>query len=93
MLAVTTDVTTDMVSMPLLWIIPLALYLITFIIVFSKSDPGLGPPLPSLMTPVAILLVVFLQDRRSNVDRASKLRVQRSSSTVGCRSRPSSWSP
>ena len=38
MLAITTDVTTDLGSEPLLWIVPLSLYLLTFVIVFSKYD-------------------------------------------------------
>jgi hypothetical protein len=61
MLAVTTYVTTDMVSMPLLWVIPLALYLITFIIVFSKSVPPSFHFGVVLATPVLLLLVVFTQ--------------------------------
>lgn len=36
MLGVTTYITTDVASAPLLWVIPLALYLLTFIIVFSR---------------------------------------------------------
>lgn len=36
MLGVTTYVTTDIASAPLFWVIPLALYLLTFIIVFSR---------------------------------------------------------
>jgi hypothetical protein len=36
MLGVTTYVTTDVAVMPLLWVIPLALYLLTFIIVFAR---------------------------------------------------------
>ncbi len=36
MLGVTTYVTTDVASAPFLWVIPLALYLLTFIIVFSR---------------------------------------------------------
>ena len=59
MLAVTTDVTTDMVSMPLLWVIPLALYLITFIIVFSKLTPAWVHLTATLLSPVLILLVLF----------------------------------
>lgn len=35
MLGVTTFVSTDIASVPLLWVIPLALYLLTFILVFS----------------------------------------------------------
>jgi len=36
LLGVTTHITTDVASVPLLWVIPLALYLLTFVIVFSK---------------------------------------------------------
>ncbi len=36
MLGVTTYITTDVASAPLLWVIPLALYLLTFIIVFAR---------------------------------------------------------
>ncbi len=37
MLSVTTHITTDMGSSPFMWIIPLALYLLTFVIVFSRK--------------------------------------------------------
>jgi hypothetical protein len=36
LLGVTTHITTDIAAVPLLWVIPLALYLLTFIIAFSK---------------------------------------------------------
>ncbi|MDT5271126.1 MAG: hypothetical protein QOH49_3312 [Acidobacteriota bacterium] len=36
-LGVTTHVTTDLVAVPLLWIIPLALYLLSFVIVFARG--------------------------------------------------------
>ena len=36
MLGVTTHMTTDIASIPLLWVIPLALYLVTFIVAFGK---------------------------------------------------------
>ncbi|HEX2179738.1 MAG TPA: fused MFS/spermidine synthase [Actinomycetota bacterium] len=39
MLAVTTYISTDIAAIPLLWVVPLALYLLTFIIVFSSSRP------------------------------------------------------
>jgi SAM-dependent methyltransferase len=35
-LGVTTHVTTDLVAVPLLWVIPLALYLLSFVIVFAR---------------------------------------------------------
>jgi hypothetical protein len=38
LLGVTTHITTDVAPMPLLWIIPLAIYLVSFIIVFSKWE-------------------------------------------------------
>ncbi|MCB9991743.1 MAG: fused MFS/spermidine synthase [Rhodospirillales bacterium] len=37
MLGVTTFITTDLATVPLLWILPLALYVTTFIIVFAKK--------------------------------------------------------
>lgn len=37
LLGVTTALTTDVAAVPLLWVVPLALYLLSFIIVFSRS--------------------------------------------------------
>ncbi len=39
MLGVTTYITTDIASVPLLWILPLALYVLTFICAFAKKPP------------------------------------------------------
>ncbi len=41
LMGTTTYLTTDIASIPLLWVLPLSLYLITFIIAFSGRD---GPP-------------------------------------------------
>jgi hypothetical protein len=38
LLSVTTYVTTDILALPLLWVIPLALYLVTFILAFSRRQ-------------------------------------------------------
>jgi len=38
MLGVTTEITTDIASTPLMWVIPLGLYLLTHILVFSKRE-------------------------------------------------------
>ncbi|HEU4432158.1 MAG TPA: hypothetical protein VFR51_02095, partial [Pyrinomonadaceae bacterium] len=38
MLGVTTYITTDVASAPLLWVIPLALYLLTFVFAFSRKQ-------------------------------------------------------
>lgn len=48
MLGVTTFATTDVAPVPLLWVIPLALYLLTFILCFVRreSHPGEPPALP-----------------------------------------------
>ncbi|MCE9531763.1 MAG: hypothetical protein K8T89_11670 [Planctomycetes bacterium] len=59
MLGVTTFVSLDMGSLPLLWIIPLSLYLITFIIVFSKL-PSYIHLYMTLLMPVMVLLIAFL---------------------------------
>ena len=39
MLGVTTSLTTDIAPIPLLWIVPLAIYLLTFIVAFSGAGP------------------------------------------------------
>lgn len=39
MLGLTTYISTDLASIPLLWLIPLAIYLMTFIIAFAPSEP------------------------------------------------------
>ncbi len=59
MLGLTTYVTTDLAAIPLLWVIPLALYLLSFIIVFGKRPErviGLAgrvfPILVMILTPV-----------------------------------------
>jgi SAM-dependent methyltransferase len=38
MLGVTTHISTDLASIPLLWVVPLAAYLLTFVIVFASRD-------------------------------------------------------
>ncbi len=63
MLGVTTYLSTDIAAIPLLWVIPLAIYLLTFILVFARR-----PPLPhTLMVellPIAMLpLVLVLASR------------------------------
>lgn len=59
MLGVTFHMTTDIASIPLLWVGPLALYLVTFIIAFSHIPPGFRILIGNL-APVMILLLVFL---------------------------------
>lgn len=59
MLGVTFYMTTDIASIPLLWVIPLALYLITFIIAFGRV-PAWFRLVIGNFAPVMILLLVFL---------------------------------
>ena len=59
MLSVVTHISTDIASIPLLWIIPLAIYLLTFILVFARK-----PPLPHIwmvrIAPFAALALVWI---------------------------------
>jgi hypothetical protein len=57
LLGLTTFISTDIASVPLLWIIPLTLYLLTFILVFSKWHDLIHPLMVSLQP---IVLLPFL---------------------------------
>lgn len=59
MLGVTFYMTTDIASIPLLWVMPLALYLVTFIIAFSRVPAWFRLVIGNL-APVMILLLVFV---------------------------------
>jgi len=54
LLGVTAHITTDVAAVPLLWVIPLALYLLTFVIAFSKR-----PMLKSSILGSAQLAILF----------------------------------
>jgi len=49
MLGVTTYITTDIAPIPLFWVLPLALYLLSFILVFSRSSFWTGRFFPWLL--------------------------------------------
>jgi hypothetical protein len=64
MLGVTTHITTNLAAAPLLWVLPLAIYLLTFVFVFARKPPishakicGL---LPYAVLPLAMLVFVEL---------------------------------
>jgi len=59
MLGVTFYMTTDIASIPLLWVAPLALYLVTFIIAFGRVPEWFRIVIGNL-APVMILLLVFV---------------------------------
>lgn len=55
LLAVTTHVTTDVAPVPLLWVLPLALYLLSFVATFARR-PWISPPLAQRWLPLAFLV-------------------------------------
>jgi hypothetical protein len=59
MLSVTTYISTDISAIPLLWVIPLALYLVTFILTFAPR-PLLPARLLIRLLPVALVFLAFL---------------------------------
>ncbi|MFO0893231.1 MAG: fused MFS/spermidine synthase [Isosphaeraceae bacterium] len=60
MLAVTTYVTTDLAAIPLIWTIPLGLYLLTYILAFSRGAEAWRVPITGaffvLVVPLALVL-------------------------------------
>ncbi len=58
MLGVTTYLTTDIASIPLLWVIPLSLYLLTFVMVFARRQ-WLPQTIWNRLLPVVGLILVF----------------------------------
>lgn len=59
MLGVTTFLSTDVAAIPLFWVIPLALYLLSFIIVFARV-PAMVQRVAVLLMPVSIAVLVFV---------------------------------
>lgn len=59
MLGVTTHITTDIASVPLLWVIPLALYLLSFILVYSRKNP-IPMSLVIKVFPITVVITVFM---------------------------------
>ncbi len=59
MLSVTTYISTDIATIPLLWVIPLAIYLLTFVLVFARK-----PPIPHawmvISAPLAVLILIWI---------------------------------
>ncbi len=59
MLGVTTFITTDIASLPLLWVVPLALYLLTLVFVFARRQL-FSPRLLTRLLPGVTLVVVLV---------------------------------
>jgi hypothetical protein len=58
-IGVTTYMSTDIAAIPLLWIIPLAIYLLSFILVFGRPPSWVHTSMV-LSLPVVVLLLVFV---------------------------------
>ena len=54
MMGATTHITTDIASVPLLWVVPLAVYLLSFVLVFARR-----PLLPHALAVRALPLLVL----------------------------------
>ncbi|MGH7514231.1 MAG: fused MFS/spermidine synthase [Gemmatimonadales bacterium] len=59
-LALTTYLTTDIAPVPLLWILPLALYLLSFILVFVRRPPLAHAAMVRLQASLIVLLAVLI---------------------------------
>lgn len=51
----TSYITTDIVSVPMIWVLPLGLYLLTFILAFGKKNPVN----PAVISNIALYLILF----------------------------------
>ncbi len=64
MLGVTAHVTSNLAPVPLLWVLPLAIYLLTFVFVFARSRPiphsWMVRALPFLLPPLAVMTFLEL---------------------------------
>ena len=59
MLGVTTFLSTDVAAVPLFWVVPLSLYLLSFIIVFARV-PAMIHRITILLLPVSIAALIFV---------------------------------
>ncbi len=59
MLGVTTHLTTDIASVPLLWVVPLALYLLTFIFCFARRQV-IPQAVMGKIFPITAVVIVFV---------------------------------
>lgn len=72
MLGATTYITTDIAAIPLLWVTPLALYLLSFIIVFSRVPSWVHKGMVLAM-PLLVLTVLFFMLSELNLPIAGRV--------------------
>ena len=58
MMGVTTALTTDVPAIPLFWVLPLAIYLLSFVLVFAKRPP-ISHEMAGSRLPILILFALF----------------------------------
>jgi hypothetical protein len=66
LLAVTTHITTDLAPIPLLWVVPLALYLLTFVVAFGKRT-RFASVASALLLPYLVIACTVLLFLRSEI--------------------------
>jgi spermidine synthase len=60
LLGVTTYITTDIAAVPLLWVLPLALYLLTFILAFGRWPGPLQRAITAITVPAVLTVIFFM---------------------------------
>ena len=63
LLGATTYVTTDIAALPLLWVLPLAIYLLSFIIAFGRWPVALQRVATAATLPLVLLVMFFMVSR------------------------------
>ncbi|HEX2751646.1 MAG TPA: fused MFS/spermidine synthase, partial [Alphaproteobacteria bacterium] len=59
LMAVTVYITTDIISAPMIWVLPLALYLMTFVIAFSRK-PIISLNMIEFLHPPAVIMAIVM---------------------------------
>ncbi len=60
LLGTTTYITTDIAALPLLWVLPLAIYLLSFILAFGRWPAVLHRAVMAISLPVILLVIFFM---------------------------------
>ncbi len=60
LVSTTSHITTDIASAPLLWVIPLSIYLLTFILAFTKRQPGLDKAIHAQVTLILVCTLLLI---------------------------------
>ena len=66
MMGVTTHITTDVAAIPLLWVVPLALYLLSFTLVFASRPPLRHQIMVVLLRMLVLPLILVMQTRATD---------------------------